>query len=637
MRSWKTYEIRRALLSSTGLMIVLPVVILVNVIFSFVNMRWDATENKVYSLSEGSRHIVSRISEPVVIKFFWSRNDAELPRALRLYAGNVKDFLAEVERAGNGRISIKEYDTRLDSDEEDMARKYALRPFASQQGCPLYCGLVFLSGEREERIATLDPSREELLEYDIMRNIYQSQLPGKKTVGIISDLPVFGIARPGEPAVPWIFVQELKKTYEVKDLPPNTEKIDPEINILMLIHPKNLSPQLQFAIDQYVLGGGNALVFVDPYAMSEVGPMASRFGMFSAPASSAQTLFKAWGISTDPLSITVDYGQSTRMGSPSGKTDDNPLVLSLRPDTMNHKNQITSRLDSMLVGLSGALRKAADSSYEFEPLLFSSHDAALATVMQISKPVEDIRREISPAGEQLVLAAQVRGKFKTAFPDGPPKIPDPPGGPAGKQEESRQQQTAQPPADYLREGKALSTLVVVADTDLLADPFYVNSNPSQGMGGARMFNDNFNFVANACELLTGNDDLIGLRSRGKFQRPFTRVLALQRSAQEKWLSKEQELARQGEETNRKLQILQQRKDESQRQIVSAEQEAEILKFQEEKRKIDLELKEVRKQLNAEINDLGRKLRIVNIFLVPAWVILAGLGFAMFRQWRMNKR
>ena len=189
----------------------------------------------------------------------------------------------------------------------------------------------------------------------------------------------------------------------------------------------------------------------------------------------------------------------------------------------------------------------------------------------------------------------------------------------------------------MREGKTKSTIVIVADTDLLSDVFYIQQTTEQGFPVSRMYNDNYNFVANACELLTGDEDLISLRTRGKFQRPFTRVVALQRAAQERWLAKEQELARQGEETNRKLLALARTKDESQKQILSKEQEDEIRKFQDEKRKIDKELKEVRRQFNSEIAALGTRLKLINIFLIPTCVALAGLGYAFIRQRRMRKQ
>lgn len=627
MPLFKSYEFKKSLLSTTGIMIILPLVILVNVVFSFVNLRLDATQDKIYSISEGSRHALSQLQEKVTIKYYWSRSDIDFPRELRIYAAQVGDFLSELEHAGKGKIVVQQYDPKPDSEEEETAQKYSLRPVQSSQGYASYCGLVFLAGEREERIALLDPGRQELLEYDILHIIHQLRAPNRKMLGIISDLPIFGKPLAEQPVKAWAFVDELKKTYDLKELTPDTETIDPAINLLLIVHPKHMSPKLQFAIDQYVLAGGNLLVFVDPFNMSDT-PLP---GELAPPLSSLPELFKAWGVSTNPTDVVVDFGQSTQIRGGDGKPEDNPLFLSIHPETFNRKNVLTSKLEVMLLGVCGAIRKAQDSPYEFEPLIFSTPKAGITQPIELQKPVAEFKKIVPITGERYTIAAQVRGTFKTAFPGGPPTSESHAGGPVTQVQANTSEK------NYLREAKAKSTIVIVADTDMLSDIFYMDTDTSQGFPVSRMYNDNFNFVANACELLTGDDDLIGLRSRGKFQRPFTRVVALQRIAQDRWLSKEQELARQGEETNRRIVTLQAGKDESQKQILSREQEDEIRKFQDEKRRIDKELKEVRRNFNSEIEALGTRLKLINIFLIPACVALAGLAYAFFRQRRMKNQ
>jgi ABC-type uncharacterized transport system involved in gliding motility auxiliary subunit len=624
MRLFKSYEFKRSLLSTTGVMVILPLIVLVNVVFSFFNLRFDATQDKVYSLSEGSRHYLSQIQQKVTIKYYWSRSDVDFPRDLRIYAGQVNDFLSELEHASNGKITVEQYDPKPDSDEEELAQKYGLRAIPSPQGYSSYCGLVFVSGDREEKMAALDPGRQELLEYDIMHVLNVLKTPNRKVIGVISDLPIFGNPASEQALKYWAFVDELKKTYELKDLPPNTEVIDPGTNLLLIFHPKTMSRKLQFAVDQYVLGGGNVLVFVDPFSMADT----TRFGEVSPPLSSIQELFKAWGVSTTPTNVIVDFGQSTQIRGAAGRPEDNPLFLSIGPETLNRDNVLTSKLGSLLIGVCGAIQKAPDSPYEFEPLIFSTQKAGITQPIELSKPVAEFKKTVTVTGEKYILAAQVRGIFKTAFPDGPGKDPAKPG---------VQPEADDKPAGSLREGKAKSTIVIVADTDLLADVFFIETGMQQGVQVSRFYNDNFNFLANACELLTGDEDLITLRTRGKFQRPFTRVVALYRTAQDRWLAKEQELARQGEETNKKLLMLQRQKDDSQKQILSKEQEEEIRKFQDEKRKLDKELKEVRRQFNSEIEALGTTLKLINIFLIPVCVALAGLGYAFFRHRRMKNQ
>jgi ABC-type uncharacterized transport system involved in gliding motility auxiliary subunit len=301
------------------------------------------------------------------------------------------------------------------------------------------------------------------------------------------------------------------------------------------------------------------------------------------------------------------------------------LLISARRQVLNQQSVVTSRLETLLFGIAGALKKTANSPYEFEPLVQSSDDAALAPLIEVNAGMALIRKNFKPAGERFNLVVRVRGAFKSAFPEGPPKAP---GSPPGK--------TDQVPENHLAVATKKATIIIAADVDMLADRFFLNKSGFMGYEISRMFNDNYNFLANVCENLTGSEDLIAIRSRGKFQRPFTTVLALQRQAQDRWLAKEQDLVRRADETNQKLRELQLQKDSSQKQILSPEQVAEIERFQEQKRKIDNELKQVRKNLRADIENLGATLKAINIFLIPLCVCIAGLGFALYKQRRMKK-
>jgi ABC-type uncharacterized transport system involved in gliding motility auxiliary subunit len=624
------YDVKKTLVSSTGLLVLLVVLILVNVILSYANIRWDATEDKIYSLSEGTRNILSEMTEPVTVKFFYSRSNPNLPANLKLYAHRVREFLSEYETSSNGRVTVQTYDPKVDSDEEEWAQKYGMRPMRTSGGERIYFGLVFLAADREERIEWLDPDREELLEYDVTRIIHHLQRSRQQVVGIMADLPVFGspgnlpTGQPRPRGRPWLFVEELKKTYEVRELDPSSDSIDPSIDLLMIIHPKAMSPKTQYAVDQYVLSGGNAIIFVDPFCVSDRSQPRERF--VQPQKSSLDRLFRAWGLSMESGKVVVDLDQPTRVRTGSGTVEDNPVWVSAKQDAFNKANVVTSGLESMLFPLVGAIKKAGDSPYEFEALVQSGKNAALAEAFKANFGAAAMRRDFVPAGERFNLVVQVHGKFKTAFPAGPPKEEKSDGGSKEK-----------PGKVHLQAGKDTATLVVVADADLLADEFYVQRNRIFGLSLSKMFNDNLNFLSNACEIMTGSNDLIGLRSRGKFERPFTTVLELQRHAQARWLSKEKELVGRVEATNKKLRELEQQKDASQRLILSPEQEGEIAKFKEEKRRINRELKQVRKNLRLDIERLGTTLKALNIFLMPILVSVAGVGFALYRQRKMKKQ
>jgi len=619
----KGAEIKKTIVSITGLGVLLVILVMINVLFSYANLRWDATEDRIYSLSEGTKNILSNLEEPVTVNFFYSKSSRDFPPNLKLYARRVGDMLTEYEQAADGMLEVQYYDPKPDSDEEQWAQLYGISPAQLPDGEKLYCGLVFLSGDREQRIEMLDPSREELLEYDLTLMISRVQTAQKKVVGVITSLPVFGagpqaaMQRPGANQ-PWFFISELKKTYELRQIPDSAALIDPGIDLLVLIHPKDVSPALQYGIDQYLLDGGNILAYVDPVCLSD---QASAMRNPMMPSSSTPgSLLDSWGIEMDLNGVVADLDHPTKVRV-NDAVEDNPAWITVRNANFNKTEPLISKLESMLLPLAGGITKREESTCEFTPLIVTSSNAAVVEPMKAQLTAAIIRKDISLPGKKFNLAVHIRGKFKSAFPEGSPA----------------EASVADPVIDHKTEGIQEASVVVVGDADMLADHFYLQRGNLLGFDISKMFNDNLNFLVNACEVLTGSADLINLRSRGKYERPFTAVMELERRAREKWLSKERELVGKMEETNRKLQELQQHKDESQKLILSAEQEKEIARFREEKRRINSELKDVRKKLRQDIDRLGLVLEAVNIFLMPLCVALAGLGFALYRQARMKRR
>lgn len=607
----------KSFFSMGGLLLVLIILVLINVIFSRVNVRWDATKDKLYSLSDGTKEILSNLKYDTVIKVFYTRDDTHTPIHIKNYAKRMMDFLSEYEKYSAGKLSIEHYDPEPDSEAEDQAASYGIEAVDLPTGEKVYFGLAAVAADQEATIPMLDPTREEQLEYDITRTIARVQSPKNQTIGIISSLPVFGMPmmniQQGGGQEPWMFVTELKKNYDVREINPAGDKIDDSVDLLMIIHPKDLSPSLQYAIDQYVMKGKNVMVFADPYSVSD--PPRS-----PAKASSAMDkLFKAWGIEMDLGKAVTDLDFATRLRGENQQVENNPFWLSIPSQALNRDNIITAQLDSMLLPVAGAVNKAPDSPYTYETLVTSSPNASLTDTMMVRFGTDDLRRNFKAAGTPFNLAAQVTGTFKTAFPDGKPDTAEAPEssseGDAGKK----------PAADagHIREGRGPATIVVIGDADLLFDNYYVSHQSFLGFKISRMFNDNLNFVLNSDEMLIGSQALISIRSRGKFERPFTRVQELEKTAQARWLAREQELMRKVEETNQKLQQLEQQKDVSQQLIVSEAQEAEIRKFQDERRKINKELKEVRRNLRADIESLGNTVKFINTFLMV--FVVAGIG------------
>jgi ABC-type uncharacterized transport system involved in gliding motility auxiliary subunit len=627
MATGKGYDYKKALVSVTGLATLFLVLVFVNIIASYATIRWDATEDNAYSLSSGTRHSLDTMTEPVTIKFFYSRSNPDIPANIKVYAKHTEDFLSEYRHGGKGRIKVEMVDPKPDSDEEEWAQKYGVEPMRMPEGT-IYCGLVFLSADKEDVIPWLDPTKEEMLEYDLTSIIQGLQTTEKKVVGLISSLPLFGTkgrAMPGQaPGQEWLFVTEMKKIYDVREISPMAQTIDPSLDLLMVVYPKNLSPQLEYAIDQYVLSGGNALIFVDPLCVSDREQGQQQF--MRSSGSSLDRVFKAWGISMNPARAVADFGQPTRVRTGSNSTEDNPIMISARGDVFNRKDVVTAGLESMLFPVAGAIEKTGDMGHEFEPLVDSSTNAALTDAFNAFLGLEAVKKGFVPAGKPFNLVVRVRGTFKTAFPEGCPKSEDP---------EAKPSEALKVP--HLTDAKKASTLIIVSDADMLADQFYVQRSNFFGLPISEMFNDNLNFFSNAAEILTGSDDLIGLRSRGKLERPFTAVLELKQKAQERWLSKENELVKQVEETNQKLRQLEQQKEGSQKMIISPEQEAEVARFKEERQKINRQLKEVRKNLRAEIENLGATLKGINIFLMPLLLSIVGIVFAIYKQRKIRRK
>jgi ABC-type uncharacterized transport system involved in gliding motility auxiliary subunit len=582
------------------------------------------TTDDLYSLSDGTRTILADLQQDVLIKVFYSKHVVNTPAHIKTFAQRVIDFLSEYEQYGKGRITVQVHDPKPDSEEEEWAIKYGMQAIQLPTGEAVYLGLVALAADQEASIAFIDPSQEMRLEYDLTRTIARVQTAQRLKIAVASGVPVFGSApmnmgmggaQPG--TEPWFFIQELGKTYDLINVPPTAEQIDADADLLILFHPRALSDTLAFAVDQFVLGGGNVLVYADPLSVMDdprMGP----------GGSIPETLFSAWGIRMPPDKAVADYDSATRLRNRNNQVETNPLWLSLQADAFKADNLITANLETMLLPIAGAIETLPDTAYTVDALIVSSPNNQLVDAFVTSMDVEGLRRDFKPSDVVRNLAVRISGTFKTAFPDGkPPAAP-----PAG--EASSETDLADSTAP-LKEGTAPSVIVVVADSDLMFDGYYLSQQNLLGFTMSNIFNDNLNFMLNACEMLTGNPALIEIRSRGTFERPFTRVQQLERKAQDRWLDKEQDLVRQAEATNEKLRALEQQKDASQRAILSPAQEQEIARFQEEKLRINKELKVVRRNLRSEIEQLGTKIKFINIFLVPLLIGIGGVIFAIVRR------
>ncbi|MBU4212912.1 MAG: Gldg family protein [Verrucomicrobia bacterium] len=618
--------------SLVGLLALLAILIAVNIILSRVRVRADLTEEKIYTLAEGTRAVLKSLDGPVTLKFFFSGGTAEIPMPLKNFARQVEDLLEEYELASGGKLMVETYNPKPDSDAEEWAQRYGLA--GEQLGImdsTLYLGLVAVKGDTLSVLPFLDPRNERMLEYNITRMIARVANPKKPVVGILSSLPVMGVrsfpyAMPGQPLPknqpPWVAFQDLNKDYEVRQLPAETDAIDPAIDVLIVVHPKAISEKTQYAIDQFVLRGGRLLAFIDPLCLADAMNQEAAMGM-ARPMSDLGRLTAAWGITYEPDKVVADLSASTRVQRSDNSVEENPVFLSLRNSNIDGHDMITSSLELLGLPVAGAFSGTGVEGLSVGSLLVSSDQSALISAMAVQMGVEVIRREFKSGGKRLNMAIRLQGKFKTAFPQGKPKT-----APDGEKKEPAKPEDTTP---ALKESAKASTVILVADVDMLYDAFAVQEIPIFGQRVFQPLNDNINFFVNAVEQLSGSADLGQIRARGRFDRPFDRVQELQSEAQQRWMMQERTLQEQLAATKERLESLQSKKDKSQRYILSAEQEQEIAKFKQEQIKTQHELRQVRKNLREGIEELGVKVKVINILAVPVLVCLAGLVFGWYRR------
>ena len=629
--------------SLVGLLALLAILIAVNILLSRVRVRADLTEGKLYTLSEGTRAVLKSLDGPVTLKFFFS-SGPEAPMPLTHFARQVEDLLQEYELVSGGKVRIETYDPEPDSDAEEWAQRYGL--IGEQLGMmnfALYMGLVAVKGDIHSVLPFLDPRNEERLEYNITHLIVRVANPKKPVVGILSSLPVMGVrsfpyALPGQPLPknqpPWVTFQDLNKDYDVRQLPADTDAIDPAIDVLIVVHPKNTSAKTFYAIDQFILHGGRLLAFIDPLCLADAMNQETARGM-TPPMSDLGPLTAAWGITYEHDKVVADLAASTRVQRDDNTIEDNPVFLSLGNFNIDRKDIITSSLESLGLPAAGAFAGTGMEGLSVGSLLVSSKQSALISAMIAQMGAETIRRQFKSGLKRLNLAVRLQGKFKTAFPQGKPKAtPNPQkNDPAKSAKEPVKPEDTMP---SLKESIKASTVILVADVDMLYDAFAVQEIPILGQRVFQPLNDNINFFANAVEQLSGNADLGQIRARGRFDRPFDRVQELQRKAQQRWMTQERALQEQMASTQARLESLQSNKDKSQRYILSSEQEQEIAKFKQQQIKIQRELKQVRRNLRKGIEELGMKVKTINILAVPALVCLAGLAFGWYRRQRVKR-
>jgi ABC-type uncharacterized transport system involved in gliding motility auxiliary subunit len=623
-----THTLRRRTYSA-GALVALAVLFIgatILITFLFRGARIDLTESKLYSISEGTERIVTSLEEPVNLYFFFSQEASAQSPQLRAYAQRVRELLEEITQRSKGKLRLSVVNPEPFSEEEDRAAEFGLSAVPiNASGETLYFGLAGTNAtDGREIIEFFQPDKEEFLEYDVASLIYRLGSPERATVGLMSSLPVDASfdQMSGRMQEGWASVAQLRELFDVRTLATDISTIEEEIDVLIVIHPKDLAPATLYAIDQFVMRGGKLIAFVDPQAENDAS--GAQMGMPMGPRSSSLgPLLDAYGVTFDPSMVLGDrelgLTVSMRQGQPPSQ---HIAIVGLNRGSMNSQDVITAALDTVNVMTAGTLKKKDGATIELEPLLQSSTNAALIPTSRFAfmQDSDALLEGFKATGERYTIAARIRGKLKSAYPNGRPD--------AGE--------GANPAAGQHRaEAAEDANLIVIADTDVLSDPLWIRTQNVFGQRFAVAWANNGDFVANALDNLAGSSDLISIRGRQSFFRPFTKVDELRRQADEQLRAKEQELDKELRETERKLSDLESGRNAQGSVVLSPEQEAELERFQQERVRIRKELRDVRRSLDLEIERLGTVLKVINIALVPALIAIAAILLAIARRRRLR--
>ena len=628
-------SLQTILYSTAGVVVMAVILIALNFIAGTFRERLDLTEEKAYTLSAGTRAILKHLDNPVTIRFYCTQSESATPETVYLkgYARKVQDLLTEYRQVAGGKLKIEKFDPQPDSDAEDSARLDGLEPQALPGADRFYLGLAVKCLDQVQSIPFLAPNRERLLEYDLTRAIARAENPEKPIIGLMSPLPVFGM--PSNPMMqqmgqqgsqPWTIVTELRNDFTVKRVGMDVDKIDDDIKLLLVIAPKDISDKAQYAIDQFIMRGGKLVAFLDAQCLADNRQQNQMMMNMGGGGSSLDKLLKAWGIQFDTGKAVADLKYKMQLRGRGGEPQEAPAWLGLTADGINRDDVATSQIDNIWLPLCGAFTGKPVAGLKETVLLSSSKDSQLVDAMLANLSGESIMKEFKPSGVNYALAIRLTGKFKTAFPDGPPQDKK------DEKAEDEKKDESQKDENSLKETKGDNTVVLFGDADMLYDPFTMRRIESP-FGTLQMaMNANLNLTQNIIEQMTGDNNLIAVRSRATLNRPFTRVKEMEAAANLRYQSEIKRLEDSAAEAQRKINELQaQKKDKDQRFILSPEQRTELENLRKTEAETNKRLRQVKKDLRKEIVSMQTRIKWINILAVPLAVTVTGIVIAIVNR------
>ncbi|MCY3731673.1 MAG: Gldg family protein [Rhodospirillaceae bacterium] len=602
-------------------------------------LRFDLTENDLYTISPGTRALLTTIQEPINLYFFFSDSETADIVPLRNFATRVQELLEEFEAAAGNNLNLNIIDPVPFSEDEDRAAQFGLQPISLGIGQTLYFGLAGTNSVGEQQtIGIFNPDRERFLEYELAKMIYSLARPERVVVGLLASVSMAAGFDPQTQRLtePWVIHTQAGQLFELRTLTPSLTAIDEDVDVLWLVHPKALESSALYAIDQFILRGGRALIFLDPFAEIDMAAAGMDPAALAAGSGSdLEPLLGAWGIDFSSTEVVADNLYALSISSGLGLRPVRHLgLLGVTGEAMDADDVIVDGLGSLNMGSAGHFSALEGSTTELQPLLRSSTEAALLPsirVQMLADP-ETLQDDFVPSGESYILAARLTGSLATAFPQGPPEPPVPDTGEGTAEDAS----DSGPPQDHL-DSTEDANVILVGDVDILSDRLWVQRQNFLGQALTTAFAGNGDFVINALDNLSGSAELIGIRARGTYSRPFTRVEALRRQADAQFRQTEQVLQAELAETDRRLSELQAARTDQGSLLMSEEQQAEIQRFLDQQVRIRQDLRAVQRNLDRSIERLGTMLQVANIALVPLLLTLVALAVVGIRRRRAEKR
>ena len=594
-------------------------------------IRLDLTQQRLYTLSPGTQKILASLKDPITLRLFYSRRLGSTVPAYGSYADRVQEMLQQYVALSNGKLKLELLDPEPFSDTEDRAVALGLQGVPVDQGGEkVYFGLAAANLLDDERsIAFFQTDRERFLEFDLTKLIYELSSPKRAVVGVLSTLPIDGDPRTmmmtrGQSGRPWVSMIQLRQTNTVKTVAADAQVIDPDIQVLLLVHPQNLSDNTLYAIDQFVMRGGRLMVMVDPYSEAQASTPGPDGQPSTETASQLNKLFEAWGIKVDTSRAIGDLGGAWRVrggGADRSQPVDYVAWFNMRDAGINQADPANAEIQQVTVASAGTIGKQDGATIEITPLLQSSARSGWVALDKLRQPdPARILADFKPDAGVQTVAARARGMLTSAFTAPPEPVQ---GAPRPENFPAHKASTDAP-----------ANMVIVADTDLLADRYWVRLQEFFGQQEATPFADNGAFLANIVGTLAGGDALIGLRSRGGSLRPFDMVEAMQKDAEARFRQTERGLQQKLEETEKKLRELRVGGQNATAQaVITPEQRATIDALRKEIVDTRQKLRSVQLDLRRDIGALQGNLRLFNIVLVPALLTIFASVWGIARNRR----